>query len=129
MLEQLLEGPPAGLLGVLELAAKLGGRTSDDDHFLLRSGERPLGITGRQVFAGKIGGLVASVAAHAVNTLAIFAALDVLRVDMAVIALQRRVTRRVTVLAAGRGEDFVDLQKCLARGLGIWFGGPGSGVN
>src|ERR1700687_4810351 len=117
------------LFMIFELTSKLRGGATDENHFMFGGWEGPLGVTGRHVLAGKIRGLGAGVAAHAVNAVAISATLDVLRVHMTVIALQRRVTRGVTVLAAGRGEDFVDLQKCFARGVGIGFGGLGRGVN
>jgi len=129
MFEQLREAAAAGLLGIFELAAEFGGCAADDDHFVLRSGERPLGISGRQVFAGKIGGLVAGVAAHAVDAVAVLAAHDILEVDVAVIALQRGVAEGVTVLAAGRGENFVDLQEGFARSGGVRFWVWRRGVN
>ena len=119
MLEQLLERAATGLLWILELTAKLSGGTADENHFVLGGWERPLGVTGRHVLPGKIGGLVAGVAAHTVNAVTISAPLHVLRVHVAVIALQRRVTRGMTVLAAGRGEHLVDLEECFARGVGI----------
>jgi len=44
------------------------------------------------MFAGEIGGLMASLAAHAVNAVAVFTASDVLEMHVAVIALERRIT-------------------------------------
>ena len=129
MLEQLWEGTSASLFGIFELTAKLHWRAADENHFVFEGWERPLDVTGRHVLAGKIGPLVAGIAAHTVNAATISATLHVLPVDMAVIALQRRVTRGMTVLAAGRGEDFVDLQKCFTRGVGIRFGRSWRGVN
>src|SRR5260370_41392243 len=121
MLKQLLQRAATRLLRIFQLAAELGGGAPDDDHFVLRSGKRPLGISGRHVFAGKIGSLVTGVAAHSVNTQAILAALHILQMDVAIVALQRRVTGGKAVLAARRGEYFVDLQKILARVAGIPF--------
>ena len=59
--------------------------------------------------AWKIGGLVAGVTTHAVDTVAILASPYILQMNMAVVALQGRVTRWMTVLAARRRENFVDL--------------------
>jgi len=73
------------------------------------SGQRPFGISRRHMLAGKIGGLVAGVTAHGADAVAVFATLYILHVDVAVITLERRVARGVTVLAAWRSENFVDL--------------------
>ncbi len=127
MLKQLLQRAATRLLRIFQLAAELGGGTPDDDHFVLRSGKRPLGISRRHVFAGNIGTLVTGGAAHSVNAQAILAALHILQMDMAIVALQRRVTGGMAVLAARRGKYFVDLQKCFARGAGIRLGRSGSG--
>src|SRR6266436_4528879 len=82
MLKQLLEGAATRLLRIFQLAAELGGRAPDDNHFVLRSGKRPLGISGRHVFAGNIGSLVTGVAAHSVNTQAILAVLYIMQMRM-----------------------------------------------
>jgi hypothetical protein len=129
MLEQLREAAAAGLPGIFELAAEFCWRATDDDHLVLRSGEGPFGISGRHVLAGDVGGLVAGVAAHAVDAVAVLAAHDILHVDVAVIALERCVAGRVTVLAARRGEDFVDLQKGFAGSGGVRFRSWGCCVN
>src|SRR6266853_6977156 len=100
MLKQLLQRAATRLLRVFQLAAKLGGGVPDNDHFVFRSRKQPLGISRRHVFAGKIGSLVTSVAAHSVNTQAILATLHILQMDMAIVALQRRVTGGMAVLAA-----------------------------
>src|SRR5260370_31628766 len=92
MLKQLLQRAATRLLRIFQLAAELGGGAPDDDHFLLRSGKRPLWISGRHVFAGNIGSLVTGVAAHSVNTQALLAALHILQIAMAIIALQKRGT-------------------------------------
>jgi hypothetical protein len=48
-------------------------------------------------------------------------ALDVLDMDVAVITLKRRIARRVTILAARRRENAVDLKKrCLGRAR-VWI--------
>src|SRR5258706_10965467 len=127
MLKQLLEGAATRLLRIFQLAAELAGGAPDDNHFVLRSGKRPLGISRRHVFAGNIGTLVTGGAAHSVNAQAILAALHILQMDMAIVALQRRVTGGMAVLAARRGKYFVDVQKSFARGAGIRLGGSGSG--
>ena len=87
MIQKLRKGAAAGLFDVVELAAELRGRASDENHFEVLGGKRPLGISRRHVFARKIGCLVASVAAHAVDAVAVFTAHYVLHVNMAVIAL------------------------------------------
>src|SRR5260370_21734100 len=127
MLKQLLQRAATCLLRIFQLAAELGGGAPDDDHFVLRSGKRPLGISWRHVFAGKIGSLVTGVAAHSVNTQAILAALHILQMDVAIVALQRRVTGGMAGLGARRGEYFFNLQKCFARGAGIRVLPSGSG--
>ena len=68
MLEKLLKGAATGLFEVVELSAELRGRASDENHFVVRGWKEPFGISRRHMFARKIGGLVASVAAHSVNT-------------------------------------------------------------
>jgi len=71
---------------------------------------------------------VASVTAHGADTVAVFAALHILHVDVTVVALEGSVTRRVTVLAARRSEDTIDLQKRLTRGRGVGPGSLGRGI-
>ncbi len=63
--------------------------------------------------------LVAGVAAHPIHAVAVSPALHVLHVDVAVVALQRRVSRGMAVLTSRRRENFVDLQKRRARCVGI----------
>ena len=87
MLEELGERAASGLPGIFELPAELGGRAADEDHLVFGRRQGPLGIAGRHVLAGEIGGLVTSVATHAVNAMAILATLDVLQMGVAVIAL------------------------------------------
>jgi hypothetical protein len=58
--------------------------------------------------------LVAGVAVHAVDTVTASASVDVLQMDMAIVALQRRVAGGVAVLAARRSEDFVDFEESFA---------------
>ena len=89
MFENLLEVAIAVLLWVFDLTAKLGRRAADKNHFVFGSGQRPFGISRRHVLARKIGSLMASIATHAVDAVAVFAALHVLQVDVAVVALQR----------------------------------------
>src|SRR6266478_488533 len=117
--EQLRERAAAGLLGIFELAAQLGRRAPEEHHFVLRRGERPLWISRRQIGPGQIRGLVAGVAAHAVDAVAIFAALHILQMDMAVVALQGRVPGGVAVLATRRSKNSVELQKCFAGGVRV----------
>jgi len=73
------------------------------------------------MFTREIGSLMARIASHAVDAVAIFATLYVLQVDMTVVALKGRIARGMAVLAARKGEDFVDLQECLAGGVCIWL--------
>ena len=109
MLQKLLKRAAAGLFGIVELAAELRGRAPDENHFLLRGWKEPFGISRGHVFALKIGGLVASVAAHAVDTVAVLAALYILQMNMAVVALERGITWWMAVLAARGCENPVDL--------------------
>jgi hypothetical protein len=129
MLKQLWEATAAGLLGIFELAAEFSWSAANDDHLVLWSRERPFGISGRHVLAGDVGGLVAGVAAHTVDAVAVLSAHDILHVDVAVIALERGVAGRVTVLTAGRGENFVDLQEGFAGSGGVRFRAWRRGVN
>ena len=114
MFEQLGERAAARLLRIFELAAKFGRRASNDDHFVFRRGERPLRISRRHVCPGQIRGLVAGVAAHAIDAVAVSAAPHILQMDVTVVALEGGVSGGVAVLAARRREDFVDLQKRFA---------------
>src|ERR1700687_2996865 len=66
------------------------------------------------MFTGQISLLVAGVTVHAIDAVAVIAALDVLHVDVTVVALQRGVTGGVAVLAARRDKNFVNLQKSFA---------------
>ena len=109
MLQKLLKRTAAGLFDIVELAAELRGRTSDENHYVVRGWKGPFGISRGHVFAQKIGGLVASVAAHSVDTKAILATLHILQMNMAVVALERCIPRWMTVLATRGGEDFIDL--------------------
>jgi len=118
------------LSGILELAAELQGRAADKNHFVLRRGKGPFRISRRHVLARNICSLVASVAAHAIDAVAVLAALDILQVDVAVVALERGVAGGMTILAAREGEDFEDLKECFAGSVGVGRGlGPGGGAN
>ena len=109
MFQQLLKGAASGLFWILQLAAEFSRRAADESHFVFGGWKRPFGISRRHVFAGKVGGLVTGVAPHAVDTTAILAAPYILQMDVTVVALQRRVAGWVTVLAARRSEDSMDL--------------------
>ncbi len=109
MLQKLLKRTAAGLFGIVELAAELRGRASDENHFVVRGWKQPLGTSRGHVFAQKIGGLVASVAAHSVDSKAILPTLHILQMNMAVVALERSIPRWMTVLATRGCEDLVDL--------------------
>ena len=67
---------------IFNLATEIGNGTSDKNHLVFGSGERPFGISGRHVFAGEICGLVASVATDGADAVAVFAAVDILHVDV-----------------------------------------------
>lgn len=118
------------MFGILELAAELQGRAADKNHFVLRGGKGPFRISRRHVLARKICSLVASVAAHAIDAVAVLAALDILQVDVAVVALERGVAGGMTILAAREGEDFEDLKECFAGSVGVGGGlGPSGRAN
>src|SRR5215467_13575561 len=119
MLQDLLEGTATGLPGILQLSAKFSGRPPDKNHLVLRWWKEPLWIARRHMFTRDIRGLMASVAAHAVGAMAVFAALHVLEMNVAVVPLKRRVARRMAVLAARKSENFVYVQECFAGGVGI----------
>src|SRR5438445_7348610 len=123
MFEKLLKRAATILSRIFKLTTELRGRASDENHFVFRRRKRPFGIAWRHVFASEIGGLVARIATHSVNTVTILAALHVLKVGMAVVTLERRVSGRVAILAARRREDFIDLEKSLARSRGVGLRG------
>ena len=100
MFEQLRERAAASLLWIFELAAKFARCASDENHFVFRRGERPLWISRRQIRPGQIRGLVAGVAAHGGDAMAIFTALYILHVNVTVVALQRKVAGGMAILAA-----------------------------
>jgi hypothetical protein len=82
------------------------------------------------VLASEIFCLVARVAAHSVHAVAIFAALHILQVLVAVISLQRRIARRMAILAARRCQYAVHLKESGARDIHIllpWASGQRSG--
>ncbi|GAC1623380.1 MAG: hypothetical protein PVS2B2_24650 [Candidatus Acidiferrum sp.] len=62
---------------------------------------------------------MAGIAAHAIDAVAVSTAFDVLHVDMAIVALERRIARGMTILTARRDKDFVNLQKGVARSTGV----------
>jgi len=106
---ELFKSAIAVLFRISNLATEIGSGTSDKNHLVFGSGERPFGISGRHVFAGEICGLVASVATHGADAVAVFAALYILHVDVTVIALERSVACGMAVLTPRRSENFVDL--------------------
>ena len=69
---ELFKSAIAVLLRISNLATEIGSGTSDKNHLVFGSGERPFGISGRHVFAGEICGLVASVARPAGNITGMF---------------------------------------------------------
>ena len=106
---ELFKSAIAVLFRISNLATEIGSGTSDKNHLVFGSGERPFGISGRHVFTGEICGLVASVATHGADAVAVFAALYILHVDVTVIALERSVACGMAVLTPRRSNDFVDL--------------------
>lgn len=70
----------------------------------------------------KIRCLMAGIATHAIDTVPVLSALYILNVYVTVVALQRRVTSRVAILAARRGQDPVQLKESGARGVGVRLG-------
>jgi len=122
MVEKRFEGSPAILLRIFDLPAKLTGRAPNKHHLVLGGGKTPLWIAGREVGTRNICRLMARIAAHPVHAVPIFAALYVLKMHVAVITLKRRIARGVTVLAARRSQDTINLKKCGARRTRVWFG-------
>jgi hypothetical protein len=54
---------------------------------------------------------MARIASHPVHPLAVLATSHVLKMHMTVVSLKRCITGGMTILAAGRSEDTVELQK------------------
>jgi hypothetical protein len=102
VIEKSVEGATAILFGVFDLAAEVGGGAADENHFVFRRRKAPPGISGRHVRTGKIDGLMAGIAAHAVDAVAVFAAFYILKMDVTVVALEWRVTGGMAILAAWR---------------------------
>jgi hypothetical protein len=127
--EQLLQRAATSLHWVLKLAAEFGWSATDEDHFVLRRRQTPLGITGWHVIAGQVGGLMAGFAAHGGDAVTVFAAFYVLQVYVTIVALERSVACGMAILAAGRSENFVDFQKCFGRSSGIGLCISGRGVH
>jgi hypothetical protein len=100
---ELGQGAASVLLRVFDLAAELGWSAAYEDHFVFRWRQAPFGISGGHVCASEVVVLVAGVAAHGYGAVSVGAALDVLDVDVAVVALERSVARGMAVGAAGRG--------------------------
>jgi hypothetical protein len=65
--------------------------------------------------SGKVRRLMAGIAAHGGNAVAVFAALYVLKMHVTIIALQRRIARGVTILASRRNQYAINLHE---RSLG-----------
>lgn len=82
----------AVLLGIFQLAAKLSGGSPHKNHFHLRRRQSPFRIPRRHVRAWKVRVLVARLTPHPIYAVTISAALYILRMDVTVVALQRRVT-------------------------------------
>jgi len=68
---ELFKSAIAVLFRISNLATEIGSGTSDKNHLVFGSGERPFGISGRHVFTGEICGLVASVATHGADAVAV----------------------------------------------------------
>src|SRR5438046_11249 len=88
---ELFKSAIAVLFRISNLATEIGSGTSAHNHVVFVSGEVACGVSGRHVFTGEICGLVASVATHGADAVAVFAALYILHVDVTVIALERSV--------------------------------------
>jgi len=71
---------------------------------------------------------MAGVAAHAVDAAAVLAAYYILKVDVAIIALQRRVAGGMAVLTARRSENAIQLQESGTRCVGVGLGRLGAGT-
>src|SRR5258706_15840769 len=89
----------------------------------------------RHVFAGQAFELVAVRTLHRIETFAVWTALDILRVNVAVLALKRHVTLRVAVHAARVHEDRIGREKSGARssvialrGWCLFLGGERPGI-
>jgi hypothetical protein len=66
--------------------------------------------------------LMASIAAHRGHSVTVNAPFYVLNVYVTIVALQRSITFRMTILAARRNQYFVDLQERRLRRIpiGLW---------
>ena len=111
MIEQRFERPPAILFGIFQLAAQRSGRAPHKNHLVFRRRQTPLRIPRGQVRSGQVAILMAGIATHRRHSVTIHATPHILQMHVAVVALQRCVTGRMTVLAARRRQHFVYLQE------------------
>ena len=111
MIEQRFERPPAILFGIFQLAAQRSGRAPHKNHLVFRRRQTPLRIPRGQVRSGQVAILMTSIATHRRNAVPIHPAPHVLQMDMTVITLQRRIPRRMAILASRRRQHFVYLQE------------------
>ena len=84
-----------------------------------------MGLPGREAWAGEVGVLVAVLALESELAAAVGSSLDVLGVDVAVVALKRPIAGGMAVETPRMHEDFVDLEE---GGLGVGGALGGGGV-
>src|SRR5687768_7981488 len=99
-MDNFLEGLPAVLLWVLQLARQLGGAPALENHRLVRRRKMPLGMAGRHAFTNEVFVLMTVLALERVKPLAVGSALHILEMEMAVFALQWNVAGGMTIHAA-----------------------------
>jgi hypothetical protein len=85
---------------IFELAAQFAWGLPDKYHAHLRRRQVPVGGSGRHVDAGQVRELMARVAFHPILALSMQAPFNALRMRMAIVSLQGRLTCGMTVLAA-----------------------------
>src|SRR5258708_209601 len=73
----------------------------------------------------KIRCLMARITSHPVNPVAVLAPFYVLKMHMTVVSLKGCITCGMTILAAGRGQDTINLQEAGARSIYVWLGRTG----
>src|SRR5262249_34249532 len=126
VLHEAIVRQPSVLLRVLELTAELSRGPTLEDHARFRRGQVPSRL-GRQgafearpwcpgwrVWTRTVRCLVTVAAAHGIDAVAVHSATQPKEVvDVAVVALQRGISRRVAVLATGMHEDRICLHERL----------------
>jgi hypothetical protein len=105
VVEDFFERFAAVLFWVFQLAREFGRALALEDHPHVRRRQVPLGMAGRHVCADKVFVLVTVLAFHCVKAFAVESALDVLEMQVAVLALQWNVAVGMAIHAARVHED------------------------